>query len=171
MPASATRQPVVVGVVDQQPPRVLEAARGLAADLGVPLVVVYVAPDPYLLGEYVDPMTGGIPIALVPSAEEAAKGPVAPPSLRQAVETALGDSDWTLRVVTGEPALALADVAEQVDARMIVVGTRDAGVLASIAEFLSGSVAVHLAHRQRRPVVVVPLPDRPGRRAPWDLAE
>ncbi|MWV47764.1 universal stress protein [Rathayibacter sp. VKM Ac-2803] len=161
--------PVLVGVVDGQRPEVVRTAARFAAGLGAPLLLLSVEPDPYLVGEYVDPMTGGIPIGLVP---RDGGGPAASPSLRAQIEAALADLDvpWTLRVAEGEPALALSAVAEETDARMIVVGTRDSGVLASIAEFLSGSVAVHLAHRQHRPVMVVPLRDS-SRRAPWDLAE
>ncbi|SMH51125.1 Nucleotide-binding universal stress protein, UspA family [Rathayibacter oskolensis] len=163
--------PVLVGVVDGQRPEVVRTAARFASGLGAPLLLLTVVPDPYLVGDYIDPVTGGIPIGLVQRGG-GAEGPAVPPSLRQAMEEALADSDvqWTLRAAEGEPALALTDVAEKSDARMIVVGTRDSGVLASIAEFLSGSVAVHLAHRQRRPVMVVPLRDT-SRRAPWDLAE
>jgi len=38
-------------------------------------------------------------------------------------------------------------------------------------EFLNGSIAAHLAHRQRRPVVVIPLsPVREGEALPWQGA-
>lgn len=174
MTSTAPSGPVLVGVVDGQRPEVVRTAARFASDLGAPLLLLSVAPDPYLVGEYVDPMTGGIPVGLIPGDGAGAKEPTVPPSLRQSVEEALADSGvaWTLRAAEGEPALALTDVAEETDARMIVVGTRDSGVLASIAEFLSGSVAVHLAHRQHRPVLVVPLAERDAsRRAPWDLAE
>lgn len=170
------RGAVVVGVVDGQSSAVLATALRTATDLGVPLLIVHVAADPYLLGEYVDPGTGGIAIGsagLLATEFEAAAHPVFPVELRAVVESALVGSTTPhgFRVLSGEPALALSDVAEQVDARMIVVGTREAGVLAGIAEFLSGSVAVHLAHRQHRPVLVVPQPERnPSRTAPWDVA-
>ena len=174
MTSTAPTGPVLVGVVDGQRPDVVRTAARFAADLGAPLLLLTVAPDPYLVGEYVDPMTGAIPLNLAAGEGGRAPAPTVPPSLRDAVETALAGSEveWSLRVAEGEPALALTDVAEETDARMIVVGTRDPGVLASIAEFLSGSVAVHLAHRQHRPVLVVPLAERDAsRRAPWDLAE
>lgn len=166
--------PVLVGVADVRRPEVLRTAARVAADSGAPLLLVSVSADPYLVGEYVDPMTGGIPLGFVGASPDRGKEPTLPPGLREAVEQELAGTDvqWTLRAVRGEPALALADVAEEVDARMIVVGTRDAGVLASIAEFLGGSVAAHLAHRQHRPVLVVPRADRdPERPAPWDLSE
>ncbi|NQX13891.1 universal stress protein [Microbacteriaceae bacterium VKM Ac-2855] len=174
-PDPRLRGAVVVGVVDGQSPTVLSTAAATAGELGRPLLVVHVAPDPYLLGEYVDPGTGSIPISSgMLLTEEIARGgvPEFPTELLATVESALAGSalDWAVRSVSGETALALSDVAESVDARMIVVGTRENGVLASIAEFLSGSVAVHLAHRQHRPVLVVPLPDRVHNRpAPWQV--
>lgn len=173
MTASTPSGPVLVGVVEGQRPEVLRTAAGIAAGLGAPLLLLSVAPDPYLVGEYVDPMTGAIPL-VVPRKGEAGEGPPVPPGLRQSVEETLAGSDveWTLRMAEGEPALALSDVAEKTDARMIVVGTRDPGVLATIAEFLSGSIAVHLAHRQHRPVLVVPRAGSDlSRPVPWDLAE
>ncbi|PPG51953.1 universal stress protein [Rathayibacter sp. AY1E9] len=174
MTAPTPTGPVLVGIVDGQRPEVLRTAARVAADAGAALLLVSVSADPYLVGEYVDPMTGGIPLGFVGAAADRGEGPSLPPGLRETVEHELDGStvQWSLRAARGEPALTLAEVAEEVDARMIVVGTRDAGVLASIAEFLSGSVAAHLAHRQHRPVLVVPRADRdPSRPAPWDLAE
>ena len=69
---------------------------------------------------------------------------------------------YSLEQRVGDPAWALARLADEVDARYIVVGTREAGIRGSIREFFNGSVAVHLAHRQHRPVIVVPLAPVPG---------
>ena len=45
----------------------------------------------------------------------------------------------------------------------------EAGLRASMREFFRSSVAVHLAHRQHRPVLVVPLsPVDDGRALPWE---
>ena len=174
MTAPTPTGPVLVGIVDGQRPEVLRTAARVAADAGAALLLVSVSADPYLVGEYVDPMTGGIPVGLVPRSGGGDDGPTEPPGLRAEIESALAGTavDWTLRTVQGEPALVLTDVAEEVDARMIVVGTREAGMLAGIAEFLSGSVAVHLAHRQHRPVLVVPRADGgTRRRVPWATGE
>ena len=54
-------------------------------------------------------------------------------------------------------AIALKDVADKTEARLIVVGTRKRGIGESIREFFTGSVAARLAHRQPRPILVVPL--------------
>ena len=55
------------------------------------------------------------------------------------------------------------------DAELIVVGSRS-GVRASMREYFGGSVAVHLAHRQHRPVVIVPLAARAESPLPWEEA-
>jgi nucleotide-binding universal stress UspA family protein len=67
--------------------------------------------------------------------------------------------DWSVRQLVGDPALALKHLAETVDARLLVVGTRKRGLGESIREFFTGSVAARLAHRQHRPILVVPLGD------------
>jgi nucleotide-binding universal stress UspA family protein len=54
----------------------------------------------------------------------------------------------------GDPSRALAEVADDHDAVMIVVGTR--GGRRRVADFFNGSVAARLAHQQHRPVLVVP---------------
>ncbi|AJM76987.1 universal stress protein [Rathayibacter toxicus] len=153
--------PVLVGVVDGQHPEVLHTAVSIASGLGTSLLLVSVEGDPYFVGEYVDPMTGGIPLGLLPRRGEDERLTVSE-QLRQTLEEQLVGVDvaWSLRAAQGEPAPTLAAIAEETDARMIVVGTRDPGVLASIAEFLAGSVAAHLAHHQQRPVLVVPRPAR-----------
>jgi nucleotide-binding universal stress UspA family protein len=64
---------------------------------------------------------------------------------------------WTVRALAGGPAVELARLADELDAIMIVVGTRQAGFRGTLHEFFSGSVVAQLAHHQHRPVVVVPL--------------
>ena len=65
---------------------------------------------------------------------------------------------WSFVSWPGTLAHALGRLAEVLDAEMIIVGSRRGGLRSSLHEFLGGSVAAHLAHRQLRPVVVVPLP-------------
>lgn len=63
----------------------------------------------------------------------------------------------------------LAEAANERDAVMIVVGTRNATFGGTLREFFSGSVAANLAHRQHRPVLVVPVDPVSGDAAlPWD---
>src|SRR5699024_4416580 len=64
---------------------------------------------------------------------------------------------WAARQLVGDPALAIKQLANRLDAQLIVVGTRKRGLGESIREFFTGSVAARLAHRQHRSVLVVPL--------------
>jgi nucleotide-binding universal stress UspA family protein len=59
-------------------------------------------------------------------------------------------------VISGSPAQALADLADQRDARMIVVGTYSES---PIKGAILGSTPHKLLHLASRPVLVVPLPD------------
>jgi nucleotide-binding universal stress UspA family protein len=61
------------------------------------------------------------------------------------------------RELAGDIAHALGRLAEVLNAEMIIVGSQRGGLRSSLHEFFSGSVVAHLAHRQPRPVVVVPL--------------
>jgi len=61
------------------------------------------------------------------------------------------------RELAGDIAHALGHLAAVLDAEMIIVGSRRGGLRSSMHDFLGGSVAAHLAHRQPRPVVVVPV--------------
>lgn len=76
---------------------------------------------------------------------------------------------WSTQALAGDPARAMSHLADKLDATMIVVGTREETMRGNLHEFFNGSVAVHLAHRQHRPVVVVPLAPIPFDHAlPWD---
>lgn len=69
----------------------------------------------------------------------------------------------------GDPARMLGQIAESENGILIVVGSRRASFGSSLREFFTGSVAAGLAHRQRRPVIVVPLdPVSPETPLPWD---
>lgn len=71
--------------------------------------------------------------------------------------------------LAGDGAGALAHLADTVDAQLIVVGSRSGGVRASTHDFVGGSVAVQLIHRQSRPVLVVPVEPSPsGTSLPWE---
>jgi nucleotide-binding universal stress UspA family protein len=68
--------------------------------------------------------------------------------------------NWSLRVLQGDPAKALGRLAEEEDARLIVVGTHRPGFAHTVENWLAGSVGARLAHDQTRAVVVVPAPAR-----------
>lgn len=75
---------------------------------------------------------------------------------RAEVTRLLGDSGltWAFHQQLGDPSRALADLADQVDARMIVVGATQSG---GIRHLLGGeSVGKRLLKHQHRPVLVVP---------------
>ena len=72
------------------------------------------------------------------------------------------DVPWSVRELVGDPALAIKSLANEVDSPLIVIGTRRRGIGESIREFFTGSVAARLAHRQNRPILVVPLGDPAG---------
>lgn len=163
---------LVVGVVAGQPDSVAMQAAALAARLGARLVCATVDVGRYVVEERPD---GGIRSAPLdpdlvepepepePSRDEtgAAADPVdrMDPKLEARLHALLDPTGvrWETRALAGDPARALARVAETLDAMMIVVGTRRAGLGGTLREAFGGSVAVHLAHRQHRPVVVVPL--------------
>ena len=69
------------------------------------------------------------------------------------------DVPWSVHELVGDPALAIKGLAEDLDSPLIVIGTRRRGLGESIREFFTGSVAARLAHRQSRPILVVPLGD------------
>ena len=159
---------LVVGVVAGQPDSVAAQAAALAARLGARLVCATVDPGRYLVEERPD---GGIRSAPLdpdlvepePRRDEAGadSDPVdrMDPKLEARLHALLDPTGvrWETRALAGDPARALARLAETLDAMMIVVGTRRAGLGGTLREAFGGSVAVHLAHRQHRPVVVVPL--------------
>ncbi|WP_168207434.1 universal stress protein [Microlunatus elymi] len=81
------------------------------------------------------------------------------------------DLSVDFRQLAGDTSIALREEAEILNAEVIVVGSRAGGLRANIQDFLGTSVAVHLAHRQWRPVVVVPTsPTAPDRPLPWERA-
>ncbi|MEH3089688.1 MAG: universal stress protein [Microbacterium arborescens] len=147
------RTPVIVGVIPGQSPRVVVEAARYAGMLGVGLVVAHV--DVTRFVTYEDPdgyvHTAPIDLGAVSSASQLEE-------IRAAASEALATSavDWAVHQLVGDPALAIKHLADRLDARLLVVGTRRRGLGESIREFFTGSVAARLAHRQQRPVLVVP---------------
>ncbi|MFS0866127.1 universal stress protein [Microbacterium sp. 179-B 1A2 NHS] len=156
LPPSARRpdRPVIAGIVPGQSPRVLREAALYArlhratlvvASVDITRFVTYEDPDGYV-------HTAPVNLDVVPSEALTAQ-------LQDEAARALSGIDvpWTFEMLVGDPALALRDYADSTDARLIVVGTRKRGIGDSIREFFTGSVAARLAHRQHRPILVVPL--------------
>ena len=145
---------VIVGMIPELPDRVLKEAGRYASLLGVHLLVVHVDVTRFVTYEDPDGYVHTAPIDINIAAGETDLAEVS----RMAAEVLDGhDLDWSVRQLVGDPALAIKHLAEQVDAKLLVVGTRKRGIGESIREFFTGSVAARLAHRQHRPVLVVPL--------------
>lgn len=171
MPHQRMAGPVVAGVVPGQSAIVIRQSAALAYSLGVGLVFAYVDVTRYLVEEHdgADDTSAAIDPDGVDERDDV-EG--AARSIKERISTELGDGEsgaaepgWSFVTLAGEPARSLARLAESVHACVIVVGTRERGVGARLEEFLIGSVAVHLTHRQHRPVLVIPLdPHAPPRR-------
>ena len=161
------RAHVIVGVQPGQPDAVVENAAVFAARFNAELVCVCVDVGRYLVDESADGTILSLPFDpdLPDLAAEAFD-----PDLAAHLASVLQECgvDWSTRAIAGDPARALAHLADALDAAMIVIGTREATLLAGLQEFFGGSVAVHLAHHQHRPVVVIPLvPVVWGGEEPW----
>jgi nucleotide-binding universal stress UspA family protein len=144
---------IIVASQPGQSPRVMTEAIRFAKLLSVPLVVVHV--DVTRFVTYEDPdgylHTAPIDISLVVGEAEFKL-------VQEEAETALAGSGltWTARQLAGDPALAIKQLANRLDASLIVVGTRKPGIGESIRQFFTGSVAARLSQRQHRPILVVP---------------
>ena len=143
-----SQQSIVVGYASSAAGRrALTVAAELAGDLGARLHVVHVVD---LLDYPVDPD--------LPDWEEQGTARLA--AERAEVDSALADwpGQWDYRLQRGDPAAALGEVAAQVQARMIVVGSRHGSGLAAALERLAGTTRsiAHALERADIPVLVVP---------------
>jgi nucleotide-binding universal stress UspA family protein len=152
-------RPVIAGIVPGQSPRVLREAARYARLHEAALLVVHVDVTRFVSYEDPDGYVHTAPINLDAAPSEALEAQLKGEAAQalEGVEVA-----WQLEMLAGDPALAMKDLAERTEARLIVVGTRKRGIGESIREFFTGSVAARLAHRQPRPVLVVPLGEPMG---------
>ena len=180
MSLSSAAGPVVAGVYPGQPVAVVQEAAALAAFLDRPLVCGYVTPDSYLTEweradlrreaplhpAAVAPADSRLAIYVAAAYPGAGSGAATAPDddadeVAAAALSGAGTRElhggWVLRMLAGDPAKALARVADDVDAALIVVGTHQAGFGHAVEEWLSGSVAVQLTRAQTRSVLVVPI--------------
>jgi nucleotide-binding universal stress UspA family protein len=136
---------IVVGY-DQTPgsQRALERAATLAKALGAKLVVTSVAPLMVSIGR----SGGAIDPTDTPDmhAKELA-------SAREYLEAQGIEADY--RPAVGEPAEAIVQLADQVEADMIVVGTREPNL---IQRLTGQSVSESVSHRAHRDVLIVHTP-------------
>lgn len=147
---------VIVGVVPDQPPAVVAGAARFALAFDAELVCAMVDPSRYA----VSGRTDGPEIATSIDPDLADDTALEfDPALESVIAETLAGTGvrWSARALAGGPSAELTRLADELDAAMIVVGTRQAGFRGTMHEFFSGSVAVQLAHHQHRPIVVVPL--------------
>ena len=152
-----SRTHILVGVVTGgSAPAVAEAAAAFATQFGADLVCANVDDSSVAVGEQSDGTVTSTPDDPDLPFE---KTQVFDPALQADIAAVLDplSVNWSVRALAGGPGQELARLAEELDAAMIVVGTRESGVRDKVEEFIDGSVALHLAHRQHRPVVVIPL--------------
>lgn len=145
---------VIAGVVPGQSPRVMTEAARFARLFAAPLAVVHVDVTRFVTFEDPDAIVPAVPMEV-----ETGAGNAGWELVHSAAAATLSgtDVDWSVHQLVGDPAMAIGRLAERVDAKLIVVGTRGRGFGESIREFFMGSVAARLSHRQRRSILVVPL--------------
>lgn len=138
---------LLVGVDRSETSRTaLDVAADVAMALGGSLSVLEVV-------EYVPPFPLGASTAVPSEVDEPSPGRAM--ELLEAEVRDLRERGVGVQVIvrTGDPAATLLEVADDVDADLVVVGTRGRG---GPAELLLGSVARTVADRARRPTLVVP---------------
>ncbi|MCI1788562.1 MAG: universal stress protein [Actinomyces sp.] len=160
--------PVLVGVVPGQDPLVLRTAAALARAVGAArLDAAYVDTSRVVVDELPD---GTMRHAPMDPDAEGGDWRAARDLLARQIGEALGEVPadeggvagpggipWRLWYLAGRPDRSLTHLARATDASVIVVGARRArSARGQIRELVEGSVSVHLAHHQHRPVLTVP---------------
>jgi nucleotide-binding universal stress UspA family protein len=159
---------ILVGVTYGQPDVVLRQAARFARTFDAALVCAHVDPGRYVVEELPDGTVASLP--LDPDLPEL-KDTDFDQGLVAQVRAAVADDsiELSFRELAGDVAYALTRLADILDVEMIIVGSRRGGVRAGLKQFLTGSVAANLAHRQARPVVIVPVaPVAEGKPLPWE---
>lgn len=164
----AASRPLIVGVVADVPDVVVTEAAALAAEWGTPIVFATVEPLRYSISTLPDGSVLSMP--LDPDVADTQHESF-DPDLAARINVLAPGAHPEFVARAGDPAIELARLADELNARAIAVGTRKPGFRASLEEFLAGSIAVSLAHNQSRPVIVIPVAHTveghdPARRAP-----
>lgn len=149
-------QPVVVGVSPGQPDVVVREAARFAGRSGGELVCAHVTAGRFVVAERPD---GSVVSASIDPDYDDEREQDLEPALVEHLAAVLDPTGvrWSTRLLAGDTADALGRLADTLDAAMIVVGAHRHGLARGVQELFNRSVAVHLAHRQARPVVVVPV--------------
>jgi nucleotide-binding universal stress UspA family protein len=147
---------IVVGVTPKQPLAVLRHAARFARQFEAVLVCANVEAGSYVVAEHPD---GSVESRPIDPDQPDWNTAVFDGGLAHRIRS-IADQEGVrveFRELAGDIAHALGHLAAVLDAEMIIVGSRRGGLRSSMHDFLGGSVAAHLAHRQPRPVVVVPV--------------
>jgi nucleotide-binding universal stress UspA family protein len=160
---------IVVGVTPHQPDAVLLEAASFAQAFGCRLLLAHVDASRFVVVENADGSVTSMPFDADLHDFEPEPGD---PEIESTAHRLLDPAGvpWELTQLAGDPARALGRLADSVAARAIIVGTRERGLRKGILEFLTGSVAAALAHRQARPVIVVPLAPSSSADPLWDAS-
>lgn len=147
---------IVIGVTPKQPLAVLRHAVRFARQFEAVLVCANVEAGSYVVAEHPD---GSVESRPIDPDQPDWNTAVFDGGLAHRIRS-IADQEGVrveFRELAGDIAHALGHLAAVLDAEMIIVGSRRGGLRSSMHDFLGGSVAAHLAHRQPRPVVVVPV--------------
>jgi nucleotide-binding universal stress UspA family protein len=150
---------IVVGVTPKQPLAVLLHAARFARQFEAVLVCANVEAGSYVVAEHPD---GSVESRPIDPDQPDWNIAVFDGGLAHRIRS-IADQEGVpveFRELAGDIAHALGRLAEILQAEMIIVGSRRGGLRSSMHEFFGGSVAAHLAHRQPRPVVIVPVDPR-----------
>ncbi|GAA5193933.1 hypothetical protein GCM10023346_20170 [Arthrobacter gyeryongensis] len=148
--------PVLAGVLPHQPVAVIEKAAEVALSAGLELVLAFADVTSFPAAGDRDGHLAAQPIDPDGIDDDAA-------AISEALRSRIADQldgtglKWTFVTLAGEPARSLGRYAASINASMIVVGTKEHGLGPKFEGLVTGSVALHLAHRQNCPVLMVPL--------------
>lgn len=144
--------PIVLGMdFTEAGERAFDAALAMAKDLRTSLVVVHA-----FGGRYTPPLASESAVARFAAAEGAVDAATAHKLTTTYAERARREGvEVRTEARDGPPASVLLDVASEVDASMIVVGSHSRS---AIGRAILGSVAMDVVARSRRPVLVIPRP-------------
>lgn len=166
MTEQPARHRILVGVNHGQSEVVLQEACRFAQAFDAVLVCAHVDVGRYVVEERPDGTVVSRP--LDPDLPELSDTDF-DPELAEHIRAAVAPVEVGFRELAGDRAYALARLAEICDVDAIVVGSRRRGVRSGLKEFFGGSVAAQLAHRQHRPVIVVPVSPVPVEEPlPWE---
>lgn len=156
--------PLIVGVIPNQHPEVIAQASLLARQLDRAIIYAYVEPNSYLTEWNLKEDIRDQSLHPRDVDEDMTADAV---EILADIETQMSGSstpDWSLRILAGEVWKALARLASETQASMIIVGTREPTLGAHVSQLLNGATASHLTVHQHLPVLVVPTAPKKGRR-------